>query len=53
MPVYVFKCKQCGKTFEQKMTVKEREKGPPQCPKCRRPCVPVYGTFFAKTSRKS
>jgi len=53
MPVYVCKCTRCGETYERKMTVKEREAGPPPCPKCGRPGVPVYGSVFVKTSRKS
>lgn len=53
MPLYVFKCTECGETFERRMTVKEREGGTPPCPKCGRKTVPVFGTVYAKTSRKS
>jgi len=54
MPTYVFRCAKCGKTFEKTMTVAERERARPACPKCKgRKIEPVFGGFFAKTSRKS
>jgi putative FmdB family regulatory protein len=54
MPVYVFRCVKCGAKFEKTMTVAQREKAKPACPKCKgRRVDPVLGGFFAKTSRKS
>jgi hypothetical protein len=35
------------------MTVREREQGPPPCPKGGNPSVPVCGNVSVKTSRKS
>ena len=53
MPVYLFKCTRCGETYERRMTVKEREQGPPPCPEGGNPRVPVCGNVSVKTSRKS
>jgi putative FmdB family regulatory protein len=54
MPTYEFRCSKCGEQFERVMTVAEREKARPACPKCKgRKLEPVFGGFFAKTSRKS
>jgi len=54
MPTYVFRCAKCGKQFEKTMTVAERERARPVCPKCKgRKVEPVLSGFFAKTSRKS
>ena len=54
MPVYVFRCVKCNATFEKTMTVAQREKAKPVCPKCKgRKVVPVLSGFFAKTKRKS
>jgi len=54
MPTYVFKCAECKKTFEKIMTVAQRDKARPACPKCKsRRVVPVLSGFVAKTSRKS
>lgn len=54
MPTYVFKCDTCKHTFEKTMTVAEREKARPVCPKCKgRKVTTVLSGFFAKTRRKS
>jgi putative FmdB family regulatory protein len=54
MPTYEFRCSQCGEEFERVMSVAEREKAKPKCPKCDAKKVePVLSGFFAKTSRKS
>jgi putative FmdB family regulatory protein len=54
MPTYVFRCVKCGHEFERVMTVTQREKARPSCPKCKgRKVQPVLSGFFAKTSRKS
>lgn len=54
MPTYIFRCTKCRNQFEKIMTVAEREKARPVCPKCKgRKTVPVLTGFSAKTSRKS
>jgi putative FmdB family regulatory protein len=54
MPVYVFRCVKCNAEFEKTMTVAQRERARPTCPKCKgRKVVPVLSGFFAKTKRKS
>ena len=54
MPVYIFRCVKCNSQFEKTMTVAQREKAKPACPKCKgRKVVPVLSGFFAKTKRKS
>ena len=54
MPTYVFRCTTCRRQFEKIMTVAQREKARPVCPKCKgRKTVPVLTAFSAKTSRKS
>ena len=54
MPIYVFRCSKCKNQFEKSMTVAEREKARPVCPKCKgRKVEPVLTGFSAKTSRKS
>jgi putative FmdB family regulatory protein len=54
MPTYVFRCAACNHKFEKVMTVAQREKAKPVCPKCKgRKTVPVLTGFSAKTSRKS
>jgi putative FmdB family regulatory protein len=54
MPTYDFRCSRCSKKFTLIMTIKQREARKMKCPKCgaNKP-VPIFGTFFAKTSRKS
>ncbi len=54
MPNYEFRCEDCKKKYTLMMSVKEREKGKPKCPKCgSKKSQPIIGSFFAKTSRKS
>ncbi len=54
MPTYDFRCTRCSKKFTLTLTIKQRETGKMKCPKCgaNKP-EPIFGTFFAKTSRKS
>ncbi|MGH7363074.1 MAG: FmdB family zinc ribbon protein [Candidatus Methylomirabilales bacterium] len=54
MPIYDFRCTRCSKKFTLTMTIKQRETGRIKCPKCRanKP-EPIFGTFYARTSRKS
>ncbi|MDX1431994.1 MAG: zinc ribbon domain-containing protein [Gammaproteobacteria bacterium] len=54
MPTYEYKCQKCGKKFERIERVSEHDASHMRCPKCKSTQVAqVYGTFFAKTSRKS
>jgi putative FmdB family regulatory protein len=54
MPTYVFRCSKCRKVFEKTMSVAERDRARPACPKCKgRRVEPVLTAFVAKTSRKS
>ena len=54
MPLYEYYCEKCQREVSITMTISERDKGTPPCPKCGgREMRPLVGTFFAKTSRKS
>ena len=54
MPVYEYRCDGCGKKFSVPMSIGEYEKAKVKCPKCGKSRVTqLYGTFFAKTSKKS
>ena len=54
MPVYEYRCNGCGKKFSVPMSIGEYEKAKVKCPKCGKTRVTqLYGTFFAKTSKKS
>jgi putative FmdB family regulatory protein len=54
MPRYEFRCEKCKKSFEQIMTISEREKSRPKCPKCKgTKVVPQFSGFMAQTSKKS
>ncbi|GLI54262.1 MULTISPECIES: FmdB family zinc ribbon protein [Thermodesulfovibrio] len=54
MPIYEFKCMNCGKTFTVKMTVMEMEKSKITCPKCGSENVKkVISQFSTITSKKS
>ncbi len=54
MPNYEFQCQKCNKRFSMALTVKEREERRYKCPKCgSRKSQPVFGHFYAKTSKKS
>jgi putative FmdB family regulatory protein len=54
MPRYEFLCEKCKKPFELIITISEREKGKPTCPKCKGTKVaPQFGGFMAQTSKKS
>ena len=54
MPRYEFFCEQCKKPFERIMTISERGKTTPACPKCKGTnVVPQLGGFMAQTSKKS
>ncbi len=54
MPTYEFLCSQCQKEFSITMTIREREEKQPVCPACgSKELEPMFGSVFAKTSRKS
>ena len=50
MPRYEFLCEKCQKPFEPIMTITEREKAKPTCPKCNGgKIVPQFGGFMVQT----
>lgn len=54
MPLYDYKCKKCGEGFSLVMSIKEKETIKVKCSKCEsEDIMPVYSSFFAKTSKKS
>ena len=54
MPTYVYRCEQCGETFERIEAISEHEKAKPQCPKCGSDkVVSVPTPFMAITGKKS
>lgn len=54
MPVYEYRCRKCGKTFSRTERISEHGIKHARCPKCKSSQVnQVFGTFFAKTSKKS
>ncbi|MHB8056702.1 MAG: FmdB family zinc ribbon protein [Desulfuromonadaceae bacterium] len=54
MPVYEYRCDDCGNMFSMKLSMSEHGKQDPACPDCKgRNVFPHFSSFFAKTSRKS
>lgn len=53
MPTYEFVCLKCGEEFVRVMSISEREKETPVCPKCGGEAKQQMSAFIAKTSRKS
>jgi putative FmdB family regulatory protein len=54
MPRYEFLCEKCKKPFELTMTMSERGKATPTCPKCKgTKVVPQLGGFMGQTAKKS
>jgi putative FmdB family regulatory protein len=54
MPRYEFICEKCKKPFELIMTISEREKAKPNCPKCKGTKVTAQlSGFMTQTSKKS
>ncbi len=54
MPRYEFLCLKCGKPFELALSISERQKIAPRCPKCKSTKVtPQLGSFMVQTAKKS
>jgi putative FmdB family regulatory protein len=54
MPMYEYKCLDCGKESVVALTLKDRESGSVTCPSCKsKRLEQVYTSVMAKTSRKS
>ncbi len=54
MPRYEFMCEKCKKPFELIMTISEREKAKPHCPKCKGTKVTSQlSGFMTQTAKKS
>ena len=54
MPTYVYRCAQCGDTFERIETISEHGAAKPPCPKCGSGEVAGVPTpFVAMTGKKS
>ncbi len=54
MPRYEFLCLKCSKPFELTMSISERERIKPKCPKCKGTKVaPQLGGFMVQTAKKS
>ena len=55
MPRYDFYCKDCKKEFTVNMTLAERDKSKPKCPKCNKKgkVVQHMTGFIAKTDSKA
>ena len=54
MPVYEYRCRKCGRKFDRIERITEHGAKHPRCPECKSPQVSqIFGTFFAKTSKKS
>lgn len=54
MPVYEYRCNDCGAAFEETETLAQHETSTPKCPKCGSLNVRRdYSSVRVKTSRKS
>jgi putative FmdB family regulatory protein len=54
MPTYVYRCAQCGDTFERIETISEHGATKPSCPKCgSHEIAGVPAPFVAMTGKKS
>lgn len=54
MPSYSYRCKKCGKGFTRVESIAAHGTRKPACPKCgSKQVTRLFGTFFAKTSRKA
>ena len=54
MPKYDFRCQACNKKYSLALSIKEREEEKFKCPRCgSKKSQPMFGNFYAKTSKKS
>jgi putative FmdB family regulatory protein len=54
MPMYEYKCLDCGKESVLTLSLKDRESGAVTCPSCKsKRMEQLFTTVMAKTSRKS
>ncbi len=55
MPLYEFRCAQCGTTFEATQSMDEHARQPPPCPRCQSAARVEHqlSVFTAVTSRKA
>jgi putative FmdB family regulatory protein len=54
MPMYDYKCLDCGKESLVVLTLKEHEAGTATCPSCKsRRMKQLYTSFIAHTTKKS
>jgi putative FmdB family regulatory protein len=54
MPIYEYKCLDCGKEVVLALTLKEHESGSAKCPACSsKRLEQMITSFMAKTSKKS
>jgi putative FmdB family regulatory protein len=54
MPRNEFICEKCQRSFELIMTISEREKARPTCPRCKGTKIaPQLAAFMVQTSKKS
>lgn len=54
MPVYEYRCLDCGKEFSVALSISEHDKGEAKCPACGGTNLKQrFSTFVAQTSRKA
>ena len=54
MPMYDYKCSDCGKESLLVLTLREREEGKITCPSCKSTNMKqIYTSFIAHTTKKS
>ena len=54
MPMYEYKCLDCGKETVLSLSLRERESGEVACPSCKsKRMEQLFTSVMAKTSRKS
>lgn len=55
MPIYEYRCEQCGSRFEVTQSIAQHGREKPACPRCKSAArvASVPSTFSAITSRKA
>ncbi len=54
MPIYEYRCRDCGAVFDRTEPLAQHGHGDLVCPQCKKRHVDqVFTPFFAKTGRKS